>query len=61
MRKSVVVTQVMIAVLCAAAMLLGGMAFVPMLVFLVTMEIGAVAGVWWGRRLRAKMQSMPLR
>lgn len=60
MHRSTLVTQATIIALCSAATLFGGMPLLSTLIYFVTMEIAALAGMWWGRRLRARAESMPI-
>lgn len=54
-RKTFIPVQIMIVLIAVALNLYWKIPVIPLLVFVVVMEIGAVAGAAWAQRLRRKI------
>jgi hypothetical protein len=55
-RKYLIPTQLFILAMCGVLYLLGKAPLVSIVAVFGVMQLGALAGAWWGTRLKAKMQ-----
>ena len=56
-KKTALVTQVFILLVCVAIFFIGGVTFVGVLPYLLSMEIFALIGTAWGLRLKRKVNA----
>jgi hypothetical protein len=60
MMKTTLMVQIMIFVLCLAHMYYMKVPLIVTLMFLVVMELGAIAGMWKAARIRKRAMGLPL-